>query len=139
MEVLLKGQLKAGLTDFRVHGVALILVFRPLAVVHAAKVAQDVGGVLGVVFPDGGGLNVQTRSVQLQNGGQLLVGDVLQEGVGRQVGDTAQVKFVSEADDRPGVLIGPAGGNVVAGTHLLHQHYAGLRKTAPRDCAGDRH
>ena len=90
------------------------------------------GGVLGVVFPDGGGLNVQTRSVQLQNGGQLLVGDVLQEGVGRQVGDTAQVKFISEADDRPGILIRPAGGNVVAGTHLLHQKGGGdVRVQAP--------
>ena len=83
------------------------------------------GGVLGVVFPDGGGLNVEAGGVQLQNGGQLLVSHVLQEGVGGQVGDTAQVKLVPEADDGPGVFVGPGIGNFIALTHLLHQQRRG--------------
>ena len=39
VEVFLKGQLEAGLAHLGIHGVALLLVFFPLLVVHAAQVA----------------------------------------------------------------------------------------------------
>ena len=121
VEVFLKGQLEAGLAHLGVHGVPLLLIFSPLLVVHAAQIAKDVGGVLGVVFPDGGGLDVEAGGVQLQNGGQLLVGNVLQEGIGRKVCDAAQVKFVPEADNGPGILVRPFVRNGITGAHLLHQ------------------
>ena len=81
------------------------------------------GGVLGVVFPDGGGFYVEAGGVQLQNGGQLLVSHVLQEGVGGQVGDTAQVKLVPEADDGPGIFVGPGIGNFCSGSNTDCSHY----------------
>ena len=125
VEVAFKSLLEAGLTHLGVHGVALFLVLGPVGIVHAAQIAQNVGSVLGVVFPDGGSLNDEAGGIQLQQSRQLLVGNVLQEGVGRQVGDTAQVEFVPEADDRTGILVGPVIGQTVPGAHPLHQQGGG--------------
>ena len=125
MEIFLKGLLEAGLADVGIHGVALILVFGPVGVVHAAHVAQNVGGVGGVVFPDGGGFHHQTRGIQLQNGGQVLVGNVLDEHVVGQVGHAAQVEFVAQADDAPGLFVGPFFGQLIADPHFFHQQWSG--------------
>ena len=83
------------------------------------------GGVLGVVFPHGGGFYHQTGGVQLQNGGQNLVGHVLHKGIGGQVGDAAQIKFVAHTDDCPGILVGPFLGDFIAVTHFFHQQRRG--------------
>ena len=82
VEVLFKGFLETGLAHISVHGVAFFLEFCPFRIVHTAQVTQNMGTVLGVVFPDSGSFDLQTGGIQLQNGGQLLVGNVFQEGVG---------------------------------------------------------
>ena len=94
MEVLFKGLFKARLAHHGVHGVVLIFEFLPLAFGHTAHIAQNMGGVLGVVFPDRGAFHHQTRGVQLQKGREVLVGNVFQEGVGGKVGDTAEGEFI---------------------------------------------
>ena len=114
VEVLFKGGLEAVLADVGVHGVALFLVLRPLGVGHGADVAQDMGGVFGVVFPDGGGLDHQAGDVQLQQDRQVLVGDILDEDIVREVCNAAQVEFVAQANDGPGFLIGPGLGDLIA-------------------------
>ena len=125
VEVLLKGLLKTGLADVGIHGVALILVFGPVVVVHAAQVSQNVGGVGGMVFPDGGGFHHQARGVQLQKGGQVFTGNVGDENIAGQVGNAAKVKFITQADNRPGLFLGPGVGNFVAGAHFFNQQRGG--------------
>ena len=125
VEIFLKGFLKAGLTDVGVHGVALILVFGPVVVIHAAHVAQNVGGVGGVVFPDGGGFHHQAGGVQLQDGGKILTGYVLDENVVGQIGHAAQVKFVAQADDAPGLLVRPFLRQLIALPHALNEQRGG--------------
>ena len=78
-----------------------------------------------MVFPDGGRLDHQTGGIQLQQRRQMLVGNVFQEGVSRQVGDTAQVELIPEADDGPGILIRPGFGDIIAGAELFHQQRGG--------------
>ena len=125
VEVLLEGFLEARLTDVGVHGVVLVLIFLPVGGVHTAHVAQDVGSVLGVVFPDGGGFDHEARGVQLQDGAEVLVGNVFHEGVGGQVGDASKVELVTHADDGAGFLVGPVVGDVIAGPELLQQQGRG--------------
>ena len=87
-----------------------------------------------MVFPDGGGFHHQTGDVQLQNGGQILVGDVLNKGVGRQLGNTPKIKFVAHTDDGAGVLVRPALGNLVALPQLLNEQGRGdVRVQRPVD------
>ena len=125
MKLFFEGLFKAALTDEGVHGVALFLIFRPLVCVDGTHGAQDMGGVLGVVLPDSGGFHVQAGGVQLQQGGQGLVGHVLDEDEGGQVGDIAQVQLVAQADDRPAVLVGPIIGDLVGFAQLLDQQGRG--------------
>ena len=121
MEVFLEGLFETGLTNQRVHGVAFFLVLFPFAGGHTAKVAQNVSTVLGVVLANGGLFDQQTGRIQLQKGRQVGVGNVFQEGIGRQIGDTAKVKFVTETDDRTGILVRPFCRDLVAGAQLIHQ------------------
>ena len=78
-----------------------------------------------MIFPDGGGFHHQTGDVQLQNGGQILVGDVLNKGVGRQLGNTPKIKFVAHTDDGAGVLVRPALGDFVAFPQLFNEQRRG--------------
>ena len=125
VQVLFKCLLKAGFAHHGIHGVVLLFVFFPFVVGHTAQVAQHMGRVLGVVFPDGGRFDHQAGGIQLQQSRQVFVGNVFHKGIGRQVGDTAQVKLIQEADDSPGILIGPFLGNVIAFPQFLHQQRRG--------------
>ena len=125
VEVLFKGLLKACLANLRVHGVALFFILGPVGIVHFAHVAQNMGGVLGVIFPDGGGFHHQAGRVQFQNGGQILVGNVLDEGIVGQVGQTTQVKLIPQANHTAGFLVRPVLGNFIAGAHFFHQQGGG--------------
>ena len=125
VEVVFKGFLKAGLTDVCVHGVALVLVLGPVVGVHTAHITQHMGGVFGVIFPDGGGFHHQARGVQLQNGAEVFVGNVLDEGVGGQIGNAAKVKFVADAHNGPGHFVIPFLRDLVPGAQLFQQQWGG--------------
>ena len=125
VEVFFKSLLKARLTDVGVHGVVLVFIDFPVIGVHTAHVAQDMGGVLGVVFPDGGGFDHQTRGIQLQDGAEVLVGNVFHEGVGGQIGNAAKVKFVAHTHHGPGLFVGPGFRDVIAFPELFQQQRGG--------------
>ena len=125
VQILFKGFLKAGLSDIRVHGVALFLVLGPVVIVHAADVTENMGGVGGVVLTDGRGFDVQTGDVQLQNGAEVFVGNVLDEGIVGQVGNAAKVKFVTHTHNGTGLFFGPVRRDAVAVTELLDQQRSG--------------
>jgi len=80
-----------------------------------------VGRIGGVVFPDGGRFDHQAGDIQLQQGGQVFVGHVLQEDIVGQGHNTAQVKFIAHTYDCPGIRIGPVLGDLVPGPEGLHQ------------------
>ena len=127
MEVFFKGRLEAGLADEGVH-VILVGFFQyfPLGGGHGTHGTQHVGGVLGVVFPDGGGLNEQARNVQLQDVRQVLRGHVLDENKVGQIGQTAaQTQLVVDADDGTGLFIGPFLGDLKADPELFQQQRRG--------------
>ena len=128
VEVFFKGFLQAVLAYQGVHGIAVFFLvdIRPLAGGDRANVSENVGGIFGVVFPGGGGFGLQARGVQLQNGGQSLTAGVCQEHVVGKIGDALpQVQLIADADDGPGVGIGPGFGNAVVGTELLNQQRSG--------------
>ena len=83
------------------------------------------GAVFGVVFPDGGGFHHETGGIQLQNGGQMLVGDILHKGIGGQVGNATQVKFVAHTHHGASHFLVPFLGNIVALAQLLNQQGSG--------------
>ena len=139
MEVLLKGRFKAGLADLSVHvvfftGAVLVCLFyrRPLAVGHSAHGAQNVGGVVGIVFPDGGGLDHQAGDIQLQQCGQIRVGHVFNEGVGGQIRHAPQVEFIPQPNDGAGFRVCPFAGNFIAPPQPLHQQRGGDIRVDPR-------
>ena len=122
MEVLLEGSLEAALAHIGVHGVALILVFRPLRGFDEAEISQNMGGVGGGILPDGGGLHRKARCIQLQNGRQILRGDVFQQGIGRQAGEvTAQLQLIPQPHHQAYLPVLPVVGNPVGATELLHK------------------
>ena len=125
MEGILKGQLKAGLAHFRIHGVAIVLVLLPLLIVHVTHVTQDMGRVFGVVFPHGGGLNGQAGGVQLQHRGQVRVACVLHKFKGGQGGQAPEGQLVADAQHHAGLFIGPVFGNAVAFPEHVDQQRGG--------------
>ena len=119
MEVLLKGQLKACLSHQSVHFVGLvfqILVILPLLAVHSAHIAQNMGGILGIVLTDGGGFRIQSGNVQLQNGRQHIVLHILQKHITGQTGHhTTQRQLIAHANDGTGIGFRPFGGDLIDG------------------------
>ena len=127
MEVFLEGLLQAGLTDDGVHVISAVqvLVVLPVSGVHGAGETQNVGGVLGVVFPDGGGFHVQTGNIQLQNFRQILVGDILNEDIVGKAGHAAQVELIEQTDDSTGFVRGPFHRDLIAFPQDFHQQGSG--------------
>ena len=125
MEVVFKGFLKTGLANVGVHGVAFAFVFFPVGSIHATDISQNMGCIFGVVFPDSGGFHHQTGGVQLQNGAEVFVRNVLDKGIGRQISNTAQVKFIADADNGTGHFFVPFGRNAIAFPEGFNQQGGG--------------
>ena len=125
MEVIFKGLLHTGLANVGVHGVVLVLVLFPVGGVHTADITQNMGGIVGVVFPDSGGFDHQTGNVQLQNGAEVFVRNVFDEGIGGQVGNTAQVEFIADADNGTGHFFVPFGGDIIPFPEFFDQQGSG--------------
>ena len=122
MEIFLEGPLQAGLADAVIHLVVQVLVFLPVIGVHGTGGAQDVGGVGGIVLPLGGGGGIQTGDIQLQNGVEDVVGHVLHEDVAAQIRDVrAEHQLIAQADDGPGIGVGPVFGDLVQLPQGLHE------------------
>ena len=122
VELLFKNLLQAGLAHHGIHLVAFdILIVFPLLFIHGTGMTQNVGGIFGGILPDGGSFHHQTGGIQFQDGGQVIALNVLDEDIIVQVCHAAQGKFIVNADDRPGILIGPVLGDLVAGAEPLQQ------------------
>ena len=128
VQISFKCRLEAGLADLGVHVVFLTLTvlvglvhLLPLRIGHGAHGAQNVGRIGGVVLTDGGRLDHQAGGVQLQQCGQMLVGNVFHKDIAGQVDDAAEVKFITQTDNRTGIGIGPFFRNLVTLAHSLHQ------------------
>ena len=116
VEIFFKGQFKATLTNLRVHQVVgdirylvhCLIVF-PLLGAHGTYVAQHMGGIFGVIFPNGGGLHHHAGTVEFGNSGKVLVADVRQENIVGQSGaaEGSQAQFVPQPQNSAGILIGP--------------------------------
>ena len=105
MEVLLKGGLRAGDAHGIVHVVAaLLLIGRPGILGDGAGVAQQVGGVLGLILAHRGGLDLHPPEVQLLHPGDEVHIHILGKVVGGPVRDPAAVvELIQHPGHRPGV------------------------------------
>ena len=108
MKVGLKGQLRALLTYRGVVGVVQGLIdIVPLGPAHQPHPAQQVGGVGGVVFPDGGGVNIDPGEIgllYLHNEGHLHI-------LGKDIGVVghlpgAERELIAHAHQSPGLVVG---------------------------------
>ena len=129
MEIFLKGQFETGLTDLGIHGIGLprkVLVIFPLLLGHCAHVAQNMGGILGGIDPDRGGLGLQTGQIQLQDRRQLLTGSVLQKNEVGQIGDAVpQIQLVAQTDHSSGIAVRPFLGDLIQIPQLFDQQRCG--------------
>ena len=122
VEIFFEGSFKAALAHIGIHGVALILVGLPLLGIHQTQVSKDVGGIGSGIFPHRRGFHIEARGVQLQNGRQILRRHVLQEGIGRQVGEiAAQLQLIAQSHHQPHLPVRPIVGNSIGTAQLLHQ------------------
>ena len=128
VEIVFKGQLKTGLTHHCVHGVAQFLVGDPLFGIHGAHIAQNMGCVMGVVLPDGGGFHVHARGVQLQNNGQIFFAGVGDEDIVGKGGQVTQGQLIPDAQHQTGILVRPLIGDLVAlAKHVDEQGRGNIR------------
>ena len=127
MEVFFKRHFKAGLAHHGIHFIALVLVIFPLVAAHGAHIAQNMGCILGGIFPNGGSFHVKARDVQLQNGGPGFFGYVLNEHKVGQAGDIAlaQRQLIAQSDDPSCFLVGPFLGDLVAFAQGFDQQRGG--------------
>ena len=122
VEVLLKGIFYALLAHHGVHGVVGVEVF-VLVGVHGARMAQQMGGIGGVVFPDRGGLHQDAGDAQLHHRRQVFRGDVPGQNVviqGHSL-DGPQLQLKADGDQPVGLLLGEAAGNIVVLPEVAHQ------------------
>ena len=120
VEPVLKGTLHAAFTHQSVHRVALCLIFRPILRVNAGDAAQNVGGVGGVVLPDGG--------LSRGDAGKIAVGDLGDQLRGHILGKDVAVparQLIADACDQPGLHGGIAAVDVVHLPQCVHQRGRG--------------
>ena len=127
MQIFLKRLFDAVLTDKRVHGVALFLIRLVFLGGHLPNRAEQMRGVGGVVFADGGRLHNDARHAQLHHGGKLLRLHVGGERVvfKTDAADAAQLQLVADADDLVRLLLRPVVGDAVRVHEVFHERLRG--------------
>ena len=125
MEVAFKGVFDAVLAHHGVIGVIQQGVAFILLLGHQARIAQDVGSVLGGVFPDIGPVHLNARQLLLHDGGDQLHTGVFHKDVVSGVDGVAHVDGVTDACDNAHLLGGVAVVDAIAGTHIAHQLHGG--------------
>jgi hypothetical protein len=127
VQILLERELRAGLADERVHGVALVLVGLVLVGVHGADEAQQVRGVLGVVLAHGAGFDHDAGHAQLHDGGQILRVHVGRERVVLEphAVDAAQLELVAHREHLVDLLRRPVVGDLVVRAQVAHERRGG--------------
>ena len=84
------------------------------------------GGILGAVLPDGGGLYLHAGDVQFHDGGQLRVAGIGDKYEHRQAADAfPQGHFVQQTNDLSGLVVGPFRGNVILLSQLFNEQRGG--------------
>ena len=124
-EIEFEGGFHAGFAHGGVPGIIGVQGILQILGVQGTNRAQNVGSVLGVIFPDGGGFHVHARGAQLHDGGKVFVAGVSDEHIVGKVGQVAQRKLIADADDQTGFFIRPGFGDLVTLTQLLDQHGSG--------------
>ena len=99
----LKGLLHAALAHQRVHGIALVPVFRPILRVNAGDAAQNVGGIGSVVIPDRGLPRGDTGKIAVGDLGDQLGGYVLGKHIALPAG-----QLIADTGNKPGLRAGIA-------------------------------
>ena len=88
---------------------SLVLQFLVLAGAQGADAAQHVGGVVGVVLPNGAGGDHRPLVVPVVEDGDQLHGHVRGKDVGGGVHNGPHRQLIADADDLPGLLHGEGG------------------------------
>ena len=127
VQVLLKRLLHAGFTDECIHGVALFTVFIGFRAPNWTDVAENVRGVLRVIFAHRAVFDHDARHGQLHDGGEGFRVDVLRQRVVFQADalDRAQLQLVPDGDDAVDVRLLPVVRDLVFAAQPLHERGRG--------------
>ena len=127
MQVLLKRLLHAGFTDECIHRVTLFAVFIGFRAPNWTDVAENVRGVLRVIFAHRAVFDHDARHGQLHDGGEGFRVDVLRQRVVFQTDalDRAQLQLVPDGDDAVDVRLLPVVGDLVFAAQALHERGRG--------------
>ena len=129
VEIFLKGVFHAVLADVGVERVVLVGVSFPFLRRQLAGVAEQVGGVLGLVFAHIGRGDLKAGDVLLHEIGEQRHGNVLGKHIGGGVDIEAVVDLIAHADDAPGVLGVVLAADAVARAHCREDlHGAGVER-----------
>ena len=124
MEILLKGQLHAFSAHLGIHGIAKGLVGVLIGFGrHLGGVAQQMGGIGGLVFPHRGGLDDHAGDAKLDHGGKSLGIHILRQHivVQRHILDGAQLQLIAHGDQTVSLLRRQLLGQVVLLPELVHK------------------
>ena len=101
VQIFLKRLFDAGRADHGVHGVALLLILRPLVGSHRADGAEQMRGVGGFILADRAGLDDNARNAKLRDRRQRLRVHVLCQHVvfKTRIVDASKLQLVADGDD----------------------------------------
>ena len=141
MEVLLKGELRALLTDLGVHGIALLAVDLVLLGRHGPDVAEDVRRERGVVHALVGRRDLKAAQAIFHQGGDQVHAGVRHEDVVRGVHDRADLERVADAGDDAHLLGGVVVVDLEAVAEAAHEFDRGgvLRELRVLQIAAQQH
>ena len=129
VQPVLKGELNAVLADLGVVVVGTVFlagaVFFHIRVGHGLDVAQDVRGVLRVVFADVGGLHFHHVADHAHEVRDEVYGGVLYKDIGVGVDGVADVHGVAHAGYLAHLLCVVAPGDIVARAEVAHELHGG--------------
>ena len=123
MQIFLKRLFDAGRADHGVHGVALLLILRPLVGSHRADGAEQMRGVGSFVFADRAGLDDNARNAKLRDRRQRLRVHVLCQHVvfKTRIVDASKLQLVADGDDVIHIVRVPVVRNPVCLAQVPHQ------------------
>ncbi len=130
VQIVLKGGFRAADADLRVQRIAARKVVLRLLAADRTGIAQNMGGIRGIVVADIAVGHIKAADIVFQQVGDQLHADILRKHIVRctKAGNIAGVQLVTDTGDNARFLRGVAVADIITVTHIGHQlHRARVR------------